>query len=129
MNYLAFAWENRYALVLLLIILIWGKRLYYIYVHDPITGSDGKVQMNEIAKAILLIIAWRATEYEGKSIEQTYPEIFWVCILGAIALIAKLKHHIEYVSNYKKSDTRSNSGSAIGSSGHATDPRESQETS
>jgi hypothetical protein len=70
------------------------KVLTYIYktfFFDPLAGGNGVVQMDELAKAILLVMICRASWKEGLSPEQVYPDVYWISIFAAVCAIAGFK--------------------------------------
>lgn len=67
------------------------KDLYRTYIFDPLAGGNGKIQMDEMAKAILLIMICRASWKEGLSPEQVYPDVYWISIFAAVCAIAAIK--------------------------------------
>ncbi len=70
------------------------KFLSYIYktfFFDPLAGGNGKVQMDEIAKAVMVVMICVASFREGSSIEQVYPDIYWIMIFAAVCAIAAIK--------------------------------------
>jgi hypothetical protein len=69
----------------------WLKDIYRIYVFDPLAGGNGKIQMDEMAKAILLIMIICASIKEGASAEQLYPDMYWVSIFAGVCGIAAIK--------------------------------------
>lgn len=71
------------------------KALLYIYktfFFEPLTGGNGKIQTSEYVQWILVIMIIRASIREGQSIEQVYPDIFWIGIFTVVASIAGFKH-------------------------------------
>lgn len=93
MKILEFIWLYRWELIAVAIVVVYGKRLYHIFIFDPIAGGNGKVQMDEIAKVFCMYLLWKAERAEGISAEQVYPDVFWISTLGALAIIAGLKHY------------------------------------
>ena len=80
-------------------------KVYKTYVFDPLAGGNGKIQMDEIAKLVLLIMIWKASIIEGKSTEQVYPDIYWIMIFTAVCAIAAIKPACSKVKElYKKED-------------------------
>ena len=67
------------------------KYLYETFIFKPLAGGNGVVQMDEIAKAILLVMICRASFREGESPDQIYPDIYWICIFAAVCAIAAIK--------------------------------------
>lgn len=67
------------------------KYFYNTFFFDPLAGGNGKVQMDEIAKAILIIMICFASAREGKSTDQVYPDIYWIMIFASYAAIAAIK--------------------------------------
>jgi hypothetical protein len=69
----------------------WLNNLYKTYVFDPLAGGNGKIQMDEMTKAVLVVMICRASWKEGISPEQVYPDIYWICIFASVCAIAAIK--------------------------------------
>jgi hypothetical protein len=111
--------------ILCAFILVWHHRyLYREWLFNPTAGGNGKIQMDEIAKWIILGYAWRANELEGASAEQVYPDVYWFSIFFSIAAISGIKY---YANNYKKSFSSSHSGGSDRSGVHADHTGKSEE--
>jgi hypothetical protein len=67
------------------------KYVYIKFIFDPLAGGNGKVQMDEMAKVLLLVMIGRASWREGDSPDQLYPDIYWICLFGAVCAIAAIK--------------------------------------
>lgn len=67
------------------------KYFWNTFFFDPLAGGNGKVQMDEIAKAVLIVMICAASVREGKSTEQVYPDIYWIMIFASYAAIAAIK--------------------------------------
>jgi hypothetical protein len=65
--------------------------IYRTFFFDPLAGGNGKIQMDEIAKAILLTMICVASFREGKSNDQVYPDIYWIMIFASVCAIAAIK--------------------------------------
>ena len=78
-------WTDRWDIFLLIGILIYRKELL-----EALKGGNGKWQMDEVGKGLIMVVfylafrteATRATEYT------VFPESFWFAILGSVALIS-----------------------------------------
>jgi hypothetical protein len=67
------------------------KDVYKTYVFDPLAGGNGKIQMDELAKAVLVIMIIRASIKEGASPDQVYPDIYWISLFASVCAIAAIK--------------------------------------
>lgn len=70
------------------------KLFFYIYktfFFDPLAGGNGKIQTSEMAQWVLVIMAISASIKEGRSGEQLYPDMYWICLFGCVAAIASVK--------------------------------------
>lgn len=65
--------------------------IYKTYIFDPLAGGNGKIQMDELTKAIMVFMICSASIKEGKSPEQVYPDIYWICIFASVCAIAAIK--------------------------------------
>jgi len=88
----------------LLIVILYGKRLYNDLIFTPLAGGNGKVQMDEMAKAIILIVfiycvrtdATRATEYH------VFSDTFYFALLLSVCAIASIKPLFENMTQFKR---------------------------
>lgn len=69
----------------------WLNTVYRTLFFDPLAGGNGKVQMDEIAKAVMIVMICMASAREGKSTEQVYPDIYWIMIFSSYAAVAAIK--------------------------------------
>lgn len=65
--------------------------IYKTFFFDPLAGGNGKIQMNELGQAILLVMIVKASIREGSNPGQDYPDVYWICLFGCIAAIAAIK--------------------------------------
>jgi hypothetical protein len=65
--------------------------LYTTFIFKPLAGGNGVIQMDEMAKAVLLIMIVRSSLKEEKAIGQVFPDVYWICIFGAVCAIAAIK--------------------------------------
>ncbi len=101
LEFLTWFWQYRYEFLLVGFLLYRGKTVYKKFIFDPLAGGNGKIQMDEVAKAALIIMIVRDSEREGESPEQLYPDIYWIMIFFALWAIAGLKPAFEAFKNYK----------------------------
>lgn len=67
------------------------KYVYHTFIFKPLAGGNGVIQMDEMTKAVLVVMICRAAYKEGLSTDQVYPDVFWICIFGAVCAIAAIK--------------------------------------
>lgn len=69
------------------------KWLFITFVFDPIAGGNGKVQMDELAKAVILSLTiWSVLKDGNRSHEWTYfSDAFYMTMLGGLFAIAAIK--------------------------------------
>lgn len=67
------------------------KYLYTTFFFDPLAGGNGKIQMDEIAKAVFVVMIIRASIKEGASPEQVYPDIYWIMLFASVCAVAAIK--------------------------------------
>jgi hypothetical protein len=67
------------------------KYLYQTFFFTPLAGGNGKIQLDEMTKAVLVIMICRASYKEGISTEQVYPDIYWIMIFASVCAIAAIK--------------------------------------
>lgn len=69
----------------------WLNKQWQTYIFDPLAGGNGKIQTSELAQWMLLIMICSASIKEGRSTEQVYPDIYWICIFASVCAIAAIK--------------------------------------
>lgn len=90
---LNFIWENIWTLILIAAIIKYGRKIYQDLIFTPLAGGNGKVQMDEVAKAIILIVfvlsaykeANRTTEH------QVFTDTYFAALLLTVCAIAAIK--------------------------------------
>jgi hypothetical protein len=80
------------------------KDFYRTYIFDPLAGGNGKIQMDELAKAILLVMIVRASIKEGLTAEQMYPDVYWLSIFAAVCVIAGIKPAFRKIQEMSRND-------------------------
>lgn len=93
-NILAWIWEHTIELIALYILFRYWRQIYQDMVFTPLAGGNGKIQMNEAAQGVILLVfagssyveATRTTEYH------IFSDAYYFALLGAVAVIAGLKH-------------------------------------
>jgi hypothetical protein len=96
-------WLYRWEIAAIIFIIWHRKTVYKDWIFTPLAGGNGKIQIDELVKGILVIMIIRASDREGASTEQAYPDIYWIMIFSAIFAIAALKVPINKAfSNFNK---------------------------
>jgi hypothetical protein len=85
----------------------WLNKLWQTYIFTPLAGGNGKIQMDEMAKVILLIMIISASIKEGRTSQQVYPDSYWTFLFMAVFGIAGLKYLIPKKDDNKVSDNNS----------------------
>jgi hypothetical protein len=65
--------------------------VYHTFIFKPLAGGNGVIQMDEMTKAVLVVMICRASFREGSSAEQIYPDIYWIMIFASVCAIAAIK--------------------------------------
>lgn len=111
---LQWIWAHALHLIGLFILIRYWKPIYTDLVFSPLAGGNGKVQMDEAAKGVILMVfvgsatadALRTTEY------RVFSDGYYLSLLGVVALIAGIKHGVQLMRRddpKKKSTSDSNS--------------------
>ena len=96
-------WLYRWEIAAIIFIIWHRKVVYKDWIFTPLAGGNGKIQMDELVKGILVVMIVRASDREGGSTDQAYPDIYWIMIFSAIFAIAALKVPINKAfSNFTK---------------------------
>ena len=99
---LEWTWLNIWKLIALFILLRYWNRIYTELIFHPLAGKNGRVQMDEMAKGVILVVfaasstveAFRKTEYH------IFSDAYYFALLGTVALIAGIKHGVELLRKY-----------------------------
>lgn len=91
------SWQTILTIVAALFLLRYRKTIYKDFIFTPLAGGNGKIQMDEGAKGVLVLVfifcvykeAYRTTEYHIFSNE------FFFALLTAICAIAGLKQYFK----------------------------------
>lgn len=103
---LQWIWDNIQALMLIGIILRYGKKIYTDLLFAPLAGGNGKVQMDELAKAVILAVfvfsvlvdAFRKTEHH------IFTDTYYFALLLSVCAIAAIKPLFDNMKNFKDPD-------------------------
>lgn len=104
------------------------KWLFITFIFDPIAGGNGKVQMDELAKAIILVLTvWSVTKDGNRVHEWSYfSDAFYMTMLGGLFAIAAIKpivHAIKDNDDEDREDNRHTSDSTSSSSSGSGYPK------
>ena len=80
---------DNFSLVVFAVFVLWERKVLFKGLFlEPIRGGNGKTQMDELAKWIMIWMLVYMIHLEGQSVEQVFPESWgWAIIMG-IFLIA-----------------------------------------
>jgi len=103
---LTWIWENIWQLIAVGILLRYGKRLAKIVLFDPLAGGNGKVQMDELAKAIILAVFVFSAYIEATRITEhhVFSDTYFFSLLLSVCAIAAIKPVFENMKNFRKDD-------------------------
>lgn len=98
-----FLWDNVWTLLLIAAIIRYGRKIYLDLIFTPLAGGNGKVQMDELAKAIILLVfvlsaykeANRDTEYH------VFTETYFAALLLTVCAIASIKPLFSHLTMFK----------------------------
>ena len=101
---LTWIWSNAWELIALFAVIRYGKILGKILLFDPLAGGNGKVQMDELAKFLILIVfVWWAYIEATRTVEHhIISDTQFMAVLGAVCIIAGIKYYF----NNKKDDAQ-----------------------
>jgi hypothetical protein len=85
--------EHFWTLAMMAGVLTFGRTLHKEYIHDPLSGPDGKIQMDELAKGIVMgILIWSVYRDGYRLHEWPYfSDGFYAALLAGIFAIAAIK--------------------------------------
>jgi hypothetical protein len=102
---------NHIGMIAFVLFVIWERKVLFRGLFlEPIRGGNGKTQMDELAKWIMIWLLVGMVYFEGASVEQVFPESWGWALIAGIFLIAgyeKTVHGIvEYLSRRDKDNKK-----------------------
>lgn len=98
------AWlKVNYVFLTLMGLGIWyGKTAFKELIFTPLAGGNGKVQMDELAKGIVLVVLILAAYKDGNRTHEWsyFSDSFYAILLAAVCGIASIKPATEVLNNY-----------------------------
>lgn len=97
-----FLWPHRWDVFLFIGMLIYRKELFV-----ALAGGNGKLQMDEVGKGLILLIFYLSFNAERERTDlanNVFPESYWFAIIGGVFLIAGLKGAHDYFKYRKEKD-------------------------
>lgn len=93
-EYLILAFDYRWEILLFLIVLRWGRTAYKELIFNPLAGGNGKVQMDELAKFVVIVAFAFSSYIEGRRTSEShiFSDAYWFALLGSISIIGGLKN-------------------------------------
>lgn len=110
-DYLLFAFEYRWEIMFLLVFLRWGTTIYRELVFTPLAGGNGKVQMDELAKFVVITSFVFSSYIEGSRKHEwhVFSDAYWFALLGSVCIIGGLKN-VNFSQMFTKSPPNENKG-------------------
>lgn len=69
----------------------WLTKVFNTFIFTPLAGGNGKIQMDEYARVVLLFMIVYSTYLEGRSPDQIFPDIYWIMLFAAVCAVAAIK--------------------------------------
>jgi hypothetical protein len=95
--------RDNYVFLTLMGLGIWyGKLAFKELIFTPLAGGNGKVQMDELAKGIVLVVLILASYKDGTRTHewQYFSDSFYAILLAAVCGIASIKPAAQVLNNY-----------------------------
>lgn len=88
-----FLWSNVWTLLMVAIIIIYGRKLYNDLLFTPLAGGNGKVQMDELAKLVILVVFVYSCYVEAhrKTEAHVFTDMYFASLLLTVCAIAAIK--------------------------------------
>jgi len=90
---LDFILANIWTLLLIAVVILYGKKIYQDLLFTPLAGGNGKVQMDEMAKAVILAVFVYSVYIEAhrKTVEHVFTDMYFASLLLTVCAIAAIK--------------------------------------
>lgn len=94
---------DNFTLIVFAVFVLWERKVLFNGLFlEPIRGGNGKTQMDELAKWVMIWTLVYMIHLEGKSTDQVFPESWgWAIILGII-LIAGYQESVKVIGDIFK---------------------------
>lgn len=95
--------EHFYEVLILYLFVRYNRKLVFL----PLAGGNGHVQLDELAKGVILGAFALSAKAEASRVQQwqIFPDSYWYALLGAVILIAGLKQGAELFNRGKERGT------------------------
>lgn len=109
--YFSKAFQYRWEILFFLIVLRWGSLIYKELVFTPLAGGNGKVQMDELAKYVVIVSFVFSSYIEGSRKHEwhIFSDAYWFALLGSVCIIGGLKN-VDFSKMFTKSPPDENKG-------------------
>lgn len=88
-----FLWANVWTLLAIATVIIYGRKLYQELLFTPLAGGNGKVQMDELAKLVILLVFVYSCYVEAhrKTEAHVFSDAYYFSLLLTVCAIAAIK--------------------------------------
>lgn len=123
--------EHFWAIVAIGGIFIYGKSFYRKYIFDPLAGGNGKIQMDELAKGVVVAIIIWAVQRDGyRTHEWAYfNDAFYAALIAGLFAIAAIKPIASVLKLNKQNGTQKTDTDTVSDSDSDTGDRSGSGTS
>lgn len=101
---LQWIWQNIWTLAALFVLFRYGARIYKDLIFTPLAGGNGKVQMDELAKAIILgtfVLSATVEAFRAPGTPQVFSNEYYFALLLSVCAIAAIKPAFGNMKNFK----------------------------
>lgn len=94
-------WSNAWQLLALFVVVRYGKTVYKDFIFTPLAGGNGKIQMDELAKAIILAVFVFSAGVEAlrKTEHHIFSDAYYFSLLLSVCAIAAIKPAFQKIIN------------------------------
>ncbi len=81
--------------------------IYRRGIFTAIAGGNGKLQMTEMAQALILSLFYISVRAERLRVHEyaVFPESYWISLFAAVVVIAGIKEKVFHQFTHKKDET------------------------
>jgi hypothetical protein len=103
-------WANIWTILFIAGIILYGKKIYQDLLFTPLAGGNGKVQMDELAKLVILIVFVYSAVVEAtrKTEHHIFTDTYFFSLLLTVCAIAAIKPLFSNLNILKGKDPEKN---------------------
>lgn len=95
--------DHFWSVVACIAVLFYGRTFHERYIFTPLAGGNGKIQMDELAKGVLIAILLWSVNRDGYRVHEWtfFSDAYYAALIAGLFAIAAIKPAASILKNYK----------------------------